>query len=81
MPAKRGAYEANWEFDAALLFAECRAGTAPCRNARLPMQSRFDRSPAKVPLARSEDSSPAIGMSPKRSPPTRRPDGERDRRP
>jgi hypothetical protein len=46
------------------LIAGCRADTAPCKNARLPMQSRFGRSPTKAPLARSEDSSPAIEMSP-----------------
>jgi hypothetical protein len=40
-----------------------RARTLGC----LSMQSRFDRSPANVPLARSEGSSPAIGMSPTRS--------------
>jgi hypothetical protein len=49
------------------IIADSRAGTAPCKNARLPMQSRSGPSPTKAPLARSEDSSRAIGMSPKRS--------------
>ncbi len=42
-----------WRLVRDALVAECRAGTAPCKSARLPMQSRFGRSPTKASLARS----------------------------
>ena len=51
--------------------AASRAGTAACKNAVLPTQNRFGRSTAKAPLARSEDSRLAIGMSPTRWPESR----------
>jgi hypothetical protein len=35
------------------LVAECRAGTAGCKNARLPMQSRLGRPRTKAPPATS----------------------------
>jgi hypothetical protein len=45
--------------------AKSRAGSAARRIARLPMQSRLDRSGAEAPLGSSGASCAAIGMSPK----------------
>jgi hypothetical protein len=59
--------------------AGSRAAATVCKNARLPMQSRFGRSPTKALLATFEALVPAIGMSPKESQAARGPQGRSDR--